>query len=749
MNNVVGSMYRRRGLTCVVILIYGMLLTVATDVGTCGQLAANEAHSAFEVADYEKVRDIHELAISSDGEYIAFIEALHCYEGCARAGKVYVMATEPGSTAQYVQALDGANELAWKPRSHILAALLWRNGKEDVYNYSVVSRRVRPVTDSSTSVVYFAYSQDGALAYMDKKGPRRASERPIYWLAQYGKHGIVVDPETTGIASFRDPTVDSGINEKWIAPNVLRIVRGTRPPVSMSVPGTVESFAWSPKANDIVVTYVADGVSPALGGLGSFFRSLETSVGIVSVSSGQFKIVAAGSGAGGVHQAVWYATGAWTQDGRRIVLLRFGGQDPPLGSYYADWTAVDPFHASSDMKNSRWATLELPYPADESTPSGAAQLVPDGRGSVLVDAPAFGRYNLYAFNSRGATMQARISFNGDVGETASSEEGRVLAFVGQDIATPPEVYVLKGNGGAVRVTEVNAGVQEKVRYKKRLVRWFASDGSLLSGWLLEPKDTPSPWPVLTLVHGGPKYPMTDSFAKYFEIWPFPVEALASHGIAVFEPNYRGTTGFGWRFAAPKPSEVPQMAVVDVMLGIAHLEEAGIADPKRLGICGQSYGDWLGALVMEKFRGFVAASLAEGSGDQVIDYSLLPGDFVRYAWDPDRGSYYGNPLSYLEQSVDLHVQGVSTALMLASGAYSEVELGLTMGKAARDSGEPVEWVVYPHTGHNIADPSLLREAAGREFAWFEFWLRGAVEPDMVSDRELQLWQRWRRARSVTR
>lgn len=745
MKCLVSTKRRRSSLTRM--FIWGLLLSSACLDETWGtQSVLRTNPGAFDVADYRKLLDIQELAISTDGEYVAFLETSHCYDACGRSGKVYVLATRGDGVPQYVEGFDGADELAWKPKSHVLAALMSRNGQSGVYSYSILSHRVRLLTDSSTSVVYFEYAPNGTLAYMAKKSSRTSREATIYWLARYGRHGILVNPDTTGIGSFRDPTIDSEMQQKWITPNTLRVGGGKLPTVSMSVPGSVRSFVWSPDSSKIAVTYVAAKESPAVAGLGSYFRSLETSVGIVNVRSGEFKVVASGGDASGGRPATWYATGAWTRDGQRIVLLRFGKEDPPTGSYYAHWEIVDPFHAFGELKQDQSSTLELPYPIDEAMPSAATLLMPEGGDTVLVEAPVYGRYNLYAFGRHEETPSARIRFNGDVREVASSADGRVVAFVGQDITNPPEVYLLNDGHRVVRLTALNTAVQHKARYKGMLVRWLGSDGSRLSGWLLEPKDTPGPWPLLTLVHGGPKYPMTDSFAKFFANWPFPVEALASHGIAVFEPNYRSTTGFGWKFAAPKPSEVPQMAVLDVILGIAHLEETGIADPMRLGICGQSYGDWVGALVMERFRGFVAASLAEGSGDEVIDYSVLPGDFVRYAWDPVQGSYYRNPLAYLEQSPDLHVQGISTALMLGSGAYSELELGLTLGKAARYSGEPVEWVVYPHTQHTIADPSLLQEVARREFAWFEFWLRGAVEADMVSDRELRTWERWRMART---
>lgn len=694
----------------------------------------------FSVLDYDRLRSIRELTISSDGRYVAFMAGgLHyCRFPQKCRGEVYISETSRGSEVKHIERLDGAGELQWRPGTHELAALLTRASSTQVYSYSVPSDRLECLTTSKEPIVYFDYSLDGTLAYIAKADNGVLRKSTIYWLAQHAQHGLIMDPERTFMFSFRDPSWQQEESNLWGNPGRLWIQRATGVAAEALVPGDVESFSWGPHSRKVAVSYVANEV-PATGL--PIVRSYETSVGVFDVVNHQFTLIAPGTGPWGSAHEAWYAAGEWTKGGNGIVLLRFGKEDWASGFTYPHWSIVSPLRRVDPVAWQRWPTLEtITHP---SSPAGAAAFVSSGAHTVLVDAPVAGRFNLYAFSDQErAAPVPLIPFGGDVAEVASTPDGLHLAFVGQSLTNPPEVYLLT-EGSIRRITSLNAFVRGRIGYKAVPVTWRGAGGVPVSGWLLEPSGSGPPWPMVTFVHGGPLYPMTDSFARYYATWPYPFEALASHGIAVFEPNYRGTVGFGRDFAAPKATDLPNVPALDVILGITYLEDSGLADPRRLGICGQSVGAWMGPFVMEMFRGFVAASFAEGIGNTIVNYVSLAGAFNEYVNNPvSGGSYYRSPLLYLEQSPDLHLTGISTPMLLENGTYTELEYGLDMGQAAAHAHEPAEWVVYPHTGHYIGDSALARESARRNFAWFEFFLRGMEDASVTRAEEIAMWKQWR-------
>ena len=91
-------------------------------------------------------------------------------------------------------------------------------------------------------------------------------------------------------------------------------------------------------------------------------------------------------------------------------------------------------------------------------------------------------------------------------------------------------------------------------------------------------------PLLVVPHGGP-WDRDDwgysSFAQFF----------ANRGYAVLTPNFRGSTGFGKKFLNAGNGAWGREMQDDITWGVKHLVSEGIADPKRVGILGGSYGGY--------------------------------------------------------------------------------------------------------------------------------------------------------------
>ena len=120
---------------------------------------------------------------------------------------------------------------------------------------------------------------------------------------------------------------------------------------------------------------------------------------------------------------------------------------------------------------------------------------------------------------------------------------------------------------------------------RKYVAYKAADGLDLEGVLtLPPGRAAKNLPVIVLPHGGPQW--NDGLA--FDWWS---EAFASLGYAVFQPNFRGSTGYGSRFLQAGYGEWGRKMQTDVSDGLTYLAAQGIVDAKRACIVGASYGGY--------------------------------------------------------------------------------------------------------------------------------------------------------------
>lgn len=118
------------------------------------------------------------------------------------------------------------------------------------------------------------------------------------------------------------------------------------------------------------------------------------------------------------------------------------------------------------------------------------------------------------------------------------------------------------------------------------VRYTARDGMTIPAYVTLPKGVePKNLPVVMFIHGGP-------WAR--DGWgynPYP-QFLANRGYAVLQPNYRGSTGYGKKFLnAGNKQWGTGFMQHDITDGVQYLIKEGIADPKRIAICGGSYGGY--------------------------------------------------------------------------------------------------------------------------------------------------------------
>jgi len=277
-----------------------------------------------------------------------------------------------------------------------------------------------------------------------------------------------------------------------------------------------------------------------------------------------------------------------------------------------------------------------------------------------------------------------------------SPDGKQLALVLNGAAAPSDVWVLDlGNLRFHQVTHsAHAGVNLDNLVRPKLVHYTAHDGLPLSGWLWLPKQWSSPGPVVLSFHGGPEGEELPGFRSDYQ-------ALLMEGIAVLAPNVRGSSGFGKRFVNLDNGELRVNAVKDIKSSVDYLVSNKIADPRRLGIMGGSYGGYMTMAGLTEYPDLFKAG-ADLFG--VVNFETFFANTE--PWMAAISTVeYGDPKTQadlLRRLSPIHkVDQVKAATIVLHGANDTnvpvVEAEQVVNNLKR-RGVPVEYVLFPDEGH---------------------------------------------------
>jgi dipeptidyl aminopeptidase/acylaminoacyl peptidase len=259
----------------------------------------------------------------------------------------------------------------------------------------------------------------------------------------------------------------------------------------------------------------------------------------------------------------------------------------------------------------------------------------------------------------------------------------------------------------------------------QVVSYKSSDGLEIPAYLTLPKGVPAKnLPAIVLPHGGP-------WGR--DLWGYNgfVQFFANRGYAVLQMNFRGSTGYGKKFIDAGNQEWGRKMQDDVTWGAKYLIAQGIADPKRIGIFGGSYGGYA-TLAGVAFTPDLYAAAVDLFGPANL-ITLL--NSIPPYWEAGRQMFYqrmGNPTTpegkalLIERSPLTSAAKIKTPLMIAQGAndprvnHAESEQIVV---ALRDRGFPVEYLLIPDEGHGFARPVNNMAAMMAAEAFFAKYLGG--------------------------
>ncbi len=407
-----------------------------------------------------------------------------------------------------------------------------------------------------------------------------------------------------------------------------------------------------------------------------------------------------------------YRAAEWSADGRALVVFsdRDGEFHEPMRLALAD------------------GRLERIGPAlgwDQSWGSASR----DGRLLAMM-ANVDGREELRIVDAASGALRAlppqpQLS-RGSLSRATFHEALHELAFVVSGAQGPAQVHSLDVASGRLSAWTRPIGTEGldlAALPEQEIVRWKSFDGRTISGQLtMPPARFGGRRPVLMLVHGGPE---GQSRQGWQGRWNYLVQEL---GIALLQPNVRGSTGYGKTFVSLDDGRKREDSVKDMAAAIDWVDTQPRLDPGRVLVVGGSYGGYMAlaasTLLAERIAG---ASSSVGISNFV---SFLE-NTESYRRDLRRAEYGDerDPAmrSFLQGISPLaHVQRITKPLMVAQGRndprvpWTESE---QIVRSLQQRGTPVWYLLAGNEGHGFA----RRENADYQFAALIEFARRTLKP----------------------
>ncbi len=244
------------------------------------------------------------------------------------------------------------------------------------------------------------------------------------------------------------------------------------------------------------------------------------------------------------------------------------------------------------------------------------------------------------------------------------------------------------------VQRANVGPTSTVEYK-------ATDGLALQGVLtLPPGREAKILPLVVMPHGGPEG--HDSIG--FDYW---AQAFASRGYAVFQPNFRGSDGFGKSFRDAGLGQWGRKMQTDISDGVAELVRRGLADPKRTCIAGWSYGGYAALAGVTVQQGLYRCAVSMAGVADLPRMLAYEGQATGGISSTTRywREFMGVKTAFAGELKDISpariAERADAPILLIHGkddTVVSIEQSQAMERALKRAGKPVEFITLPGADH---------------------------------------------------
>jgi len=341
---------------------------------------------------------------------------------------------------------------------------------------------------------------------------------------------------------------------------------------------------------------------------------------------------------------------------------------------------------------------------------------------VLASARLGTEVPMYSVAQPGQSLHKLNGWDGTYETLSATAQSPRVAFVYSSLQKPAEVYLADSVDKldqARPITSLNKLFAERELPQGKPYKWKADDGTTVEGMLIYPpgKFESKNLPMLTFIHGGP----ADADGNHFEADWYQWAALAAtDGWLVFEPNYRGSTGYGDKFLQQIVPVIVSRPGKDILEGVDALVKAGIADPDHLTVGGYSYGGYMTNWLITQTARFKAAVTGAGAVEHVGNWGNDDTTF------DDAYFLGGRPWEaqqrYHDEAAIFQIDKVRTPTHMVAGA-NDIRVAVLedylLEHALYSLGIPNALLIFPGEGHSLAkNPWHGKIKVREELKWLQ-------------------------------
>ncbi len=533
-----------------------------------------------------------------------------------------------------------------------------------------------PVTHGKEDVHAFAWSADSRLIYFATREAWSKEQEDAY--KKEWKDVIQFRESERGDALFSvDVTAAvTGLTASPAAPPAAQ-------PLATS-PWRVKALAASPDGRRLV--FSTDSRSERQEMLEAY------NLDMVDLHSGAVHLLS--------HTQAIYEHPVWSRDGRRVFFdvgngsVEGGYEDAQQRVYSVEVPDTLAASGAPVASHTRWGTK---FEGAVERPSVLSD------GSLIVTGRLGTEVQLYEERDPASGLKACAGWAGTYEQPSAADHSPRIAFVYSSLEQPAEVYLAQSADQIDHgqpITAFNRLFTTRALPEGKPYRWKADDGTTVEGMLIYPpgKFGAGHLPMFTLIHGGPE----DADGNHFEADWYQWAALAAtDGWLVFEPNYRGSVGYGDKFALGIIGPIVSRPGKDILEGVDQLVHDGIADPDHLTVGGYSYGGYMANWLITQTTRFKAAVSGAGAVEHVANWGNDDTTF-------DDAYFLGGlpwktRKNYEDEAAIWQFGKVTTPTHVVGGADDiRVYVGedYLLERALLNQGVPTSLLIFPGEGHSL-------------------------------------------------
>ncbi len=635
---------------------------------------ADAGDRIMEAKDIPGIRAAQDPQVSPDGRLVAFVVSEVDTKDNVYQTDIWLVSTSGGEPFRFTRHPKNDRAPQFSPDGKMLAFISEREEKPQIFLADVRGGEPWKLSDLKGGVSGFAWSPDGT------------------WIAALSADTPSEDEEKRSKAKDDERVVD----QDFRMTHLHRIEVATKETKRLTEGAfTLSDARISPDGTEIAA--VRRPTPKADDGSAS-------DIVIVPAAGGAPKVLFENSGAD--------TSPRYSPNGQTIAFLTRDGKLPRTGN---DAIGIIPRGGGAIT---RLTPIDLN--------PGAILWSGDG-ASILFTSTVGVEGRLYSVSVKGGAPRSLMSGAYTVSSPVLAASTPSLVYLRQDPRSPSDVYLQAVDATSTptaavapkRLTTLNPKLSEFALSVTEVVKWKAADGREIEGLLHRPEgSTGKKLPLIVHVHGGPSGAYTLTFPAAMNNYH---HILTGRGYAVFQPNFRGSTGYGDAFQRLNVNDWGKGDFQDIMSGVDALIARGIADPDRMALHGWSYGGYMCAWSITQTTRFKAASCGAALTNLFSMYGTndIPSTLDDYFGGPP----YAKAETYWSASAMAWVTKVKTPTLILHGQADDrvpTSQGQELYLGLKKLGVPTEFVTYPREPHGFREPNHQVDKIERELAWFAKW-----------------------------